>query len=80
MNGQTIVLTDTYTPTYNVGTVSTPVVQGTIIPYDQYTSMYGGGSGSGSGSKPSGAVRQFASFGVSASAIICILGGIAVLL
>jgi len=82
MNGQTIVLTDTYTPTYNVGTVSTPVVPGTIIPYDQYTSMYGGGSGSGSGSgrTPSGAVRQFASFGVSASAIICVLGGIAVLL
>lgn len=78
MNGQTTVVIDTYTPTYNAGTISTAVAAGTIIPYEQYTSLYGGGSGSGS--VPSGAVRQFATFGASASAIICVLGGIVLLL
>ncbi|KAF8604199.1 hypothetical protein BDV93DRAFT_606217 [Ceratobasidium sp. AG-I] len=77
-NGQPVVMTDTYTPTYNVGTVSTAVAVGTIMPYDQYTSIYGGGSGSGS--TPSGAIKQLATFGASASAVICILGGIVLLL
>ncbi|KAJ1307662.1 hypothetical protein OPQ81_001755 [Rhizoctonia solani] len=44
-NGNTQTLVDTYTPTYDVTTVPYSAPAGTIIPYDQYTSIYGGGSG-----------------------------------
>ncbi|KAG8743667.1 hypothetical protein FRC10_011636 [Ceratobasidium sp. 414] len=67
-NGATIVLTDTFTPSYGVTTIQTTAPAGTIIPYDQYTSMYG--SGSNGGSISSGATRQFAALGTGATVVI----------
>ncbi|CAE6492770.1 unnamed protein product [Rhizoctonia solani] len=43
-NGNTQIFVDTYTPTYDVTTVPFSPSAGTILPYDQYTSIYGGGS------------------------------------
>ncbi|KAG9098394.1 hypothetical protein FRC06_006445 [Ceratobasidium sp. 370] len=77
-NGATIVITDTFTPSYGVTTIPTTAPAGTIIPYDQYTSAYGGGSNGGAIS--SGAARRFAAFGVGATVVMCVLGGVTLLL
>ncbi|KAG9092403.1 hypothetical protein FRC07_011676 [Ceratobasidium sp. 392] len=82
-NGATTVIIDTYTPSYGVIT-STPIPSaGSIMPYDQYTSLYGGGSG-GTGGKGLGssAVRQYTAVGtgVTAAVVMCILGGVTMLL
>ncbi|KAB5596181.1 hypothetical protein CTheo_453 [Ceratobasidium theobromae] len=65
-NGETVVITDTFTPSYGVTTIQTTAPAGTIIPYDQYTSIYGGGSGN----QLNNAIRRLAAFGAGASAIV----------
>ncbi|CAE6410775.1 unnamed protein product [Rhizoctonia solani] len=77
-SGNTQTLTDTYTPTYDVTTVPHSVPAGTIIPYDQYTSIYGGGSGSGStgSSQINGARRRWAGAG----ALIGVVAGMVLVL
>ncbi|KAG8692570.1 hypothetical protein FRC09_011106 [Ceratobasidium sp. 395] len=79
-NGATVVLTDTYTPSYGVTTLSTVPPAGSIMPYDQYTAMYGGGSGGGGGGLGNSAARQYLPFGIRATVVMCILGGVTMLL
>ncbi|CAE6370410.1 unnamed protein product [Rhizoctonia solani] len=56
-SGNTQTFIDTYTPSYDVTTVPFSAPAGTIIPYDQYTSIYGG---SGGGNQLNGAGRLWA--------------------
>ncbi|KAG8752860.1 hypothetical protein FRC11_007947 [Ceratobasidium sp. 423] len=73
-NGNTQILTDTYTPTYDVTTVPHSAPAGTIIPYDQYTSIYG--SGSTGSSQINGACRRWAGAG----ALIGVVAGMVLVL
>ncbi|KAG8687178.1 hypothetical protein FRC11_007641 [Ceratobasidium sp. 423] len=73
-NGNTQILTDTYTPTYDVTTVPHSAPAGTIIPYDQYTSIYG--SGSTGSSQINGACQQWAGAG----ALIGVVAGMVLVL
>ncbi|QRV89836.1 hypothetical protein RhiJN_17854 [Ceratobasidium sp. AG-Ba] len=80
-SGNPTQVVDTYTPNFVQATTSlyTPRV-GSVIPYDQYTSMYGGGSGGGGSAAINSANRQNSRLGLGAAAVMCILGGAAVLL
>ncbi|CAE6463929.1 unnamed protein product [Rhizoctonia solani] len=69
-NGNTQTFTDTYTPTYDVTTVPFSAPAGTIIPYDQYTSIYGGSTG---GNQLNGAGRLW----VGGGALIGAVAGLA---
>ncbi|KAH7341648.1 hypothetical protein B0J17DRAFT_647396 [Rhizoctonia solani] len=73
-NGNTQILVDTYTPTYDVTTVPFSPSAGTILPYDQYTSIYGGGSAGTN--QLNGAGQQWAGAG----ALIGVVAGMALVL
>ncbi|EUC54656.1 hypothetical protein RSOL_064060 [Rhizoctonia solani AG-3 Rhs1AP] len=73
-NGNTQTGIDTYTPTYDVTSVVHSVPAGTVIPYSQYTSMYGGNlTGS---NQINGAGRQWAGAG----ALMGVAAGLALVL
>ncbi|ELU40736.1 hypothetical protein AG1IA_05245 [Rhizoctonia solani AG-1 IA] len=69
-SGNTQTFVDTYTPTYDVTTVPFSAPAGTILPYGEYTSMYGG---SGTGNQLNSAGRLWAG----ASALIGAVTGLA---
>ncbi|CUA78555.1 hypothetical protein RSOLAG22IIIB_13219 [Rhizoctonia solani] len=73
-NGNTQTGVDTYTPTYDVTSVAYSAPAGTIIPYSDYTSVYGGSTAGVN--QLNGASRQWAGAG----GLIGVAAGLALVL
>lgn len=84
--GDTIAVVDTFTPTFPTTSSFTPVSTGTVLPYSQWLSIYGGGAApSGSAAAAVGAAQAASSsrrnvgrswVGISAGWIVGLLGGV----